>query len=735
MATPSGGRETPIGRGLVDRIAGAAKGAYEGWFGPGQPLAPIAPKQEVEGRQFDYPYGVNLSYAPRQEQGQQAAPFPLLRAIADPAQGGLDLLRLAISKRKRQMSKLKWKIQGRDDTDGGDTARQIEEWFKKPDGYRGFRRWQRMLLEDHFVLDAVAVYPRARTDRVLLEPVDGATLKLVIDEFGRRPLPPMAAYQQFLKSVPATDYTTDELYYYASDERTDRIYGFSRVEQVLNIVTIALNRQLSISSYYTKGSIPEMLLEMPATLSSASQLKEFDEFWQSLLSGQVDQKWRARMIPAGAKAIFAKDAILKDAFDEWLARIICFAFDLPPTSLVKETNRSVSETQKEAAEEEGLESTKQDFKEIMDDLLAGWFDGGAEMEFAYDEEEVVDQEANAKIVVSLYGGTTGTAKPVITLSEARERVGYDVATAEQIKELQPPAPLPEPGGFGGGDKSGDKGGDKGAAGGEGDTAAALASKARKARAGRPLPAPRRNAHAFADAQERLAEHLAPRLHSIGHTLAGVLRHGLVTVGKAEGDDKIARVLAALTPEEWRAIEDVLGPVLADYAKQVATAAAHQAGVAVGATDAELEAMLGQANLEAVAWAAERAAALVKEIDESTRARLRETISSGLAEGFTNHELADAISESELFSAERALLIARTEMANAENAATLTGWKASGVVEGKAWVPDAEACEICLGNEADGVIGLDETFSSGDTEPTAHPNCECTLEAVLAEPGG
>lgn len=438
MATPKGGKETPVPRGLLDRLSGA----WNGWFGPSAPLTPIAPPAEVEGRRFDYPFGVNLAYQPRAEQGQAAVPFWLLRQIADPAQGGLDLLRLAISKRKRQMAKLRWKLQAREDGgDGGTQARKLEQLLRLPDGQRTFRQWQGMLLEDHFVIDAVAVYPRAHPEGVRLEPMDGSTIKLVIDEFGRTPMPPLPAYQQFLKGVPAVDYTTDELRYYATDQRTDHIYGYSRVEQVIGIVSIALNRQLSVGSYYTKGSIPEMLLQMPDSLSSSKQLLEFDVFWKSLLSGNIEDRWQTKMIPAGATPIFAKDALLKDAFDEWLARIVCFAFDLPPTSLVKETNRSVSETQKEAAEEEGLEDIKLSFKDWIDDMLARDF-GAENIEFMYDEEEVVDQKENAEIVQILYGGTTGTAKPIITLAEARERASYDPPTPAQLEELQPPVPDP-----------------------------------------------------------------------------------------------------------------------------------------------------------------------------------------------------------------------------------------------------------------------------------------------------
>ena len=66
---PSEGLQTPLPPSLFARLALAARYAITGvwpesWFGPQQPLQPQAPP-EVKGRQWDYPFGVNLSYVPR----------------------------------------------------------------------------------------------------------------------------------------------------------------------------------------------------------------------------------------------------------------------------------------------------------------------------------------------------------------------------------------------------------------------------------------------------------------------------------------------------------------------------------------------------------------------------------------------------------------------------------------------------------------------------------------------
>ena len=101
MASES--RETPITPNIIARLATAARYAITGvtpdtWFGPQQPLTPQAPP-DVKGRQWDYPFGVNLNYTPRSD---SQLSFAELRALAD----ALPLLRTVIETRKDQIAAL-----------------------------------------------------------------------------------------------------------------------------------------------------------------------------------------------------------------------------------------------------------------------------------------------------------------------------------------------------------------------------------------------------------------------------------------------------------------------------------------------------------------------------------------------------------------------------------------------------------------------------------------------------
>ena len=184
-----------------------AAGLGPDWFGPLEPITPLAPP-EVAGRQWDYLSGYNLSTVAR---GYAPISFATLRGLAD----GYDLLRLVIETRKDQVARLSWTIASRDKKASADPRlAALRKFFSKPDGRHGFADWLRLILEDLFVIDAPTLYlSRDRAGRLLgLLPIDGATIKPVIDDWGRTPLPYVqngetiypVAYQQILKGYERT---------------------------------------------------------------------------------------------------------------------------------------------------------------------------------------------------------------------------------------------------------------------------------------------------------------------------------------------------------------------------------------------------------------------------------------------------------------------------------------------------------------------------------------------------
>ena len=189
---PQDGIQTPLPPSVLQRLAAAARYtisgvAPDGWFGPQQPLAPLAPP-DVKGRQWDYPFGVNLSYVPRSEGGIS---FLELRALAD----ALPLLRAVIETRKDQIAGLNYAVRSRDPSGAPDAAARIRStlaFLARPDRRHSFAAWLRMLLEDMLVIDAATIYPRFTRGGSLysLDVIDGSTITPLVGEDGRSPEPP-----------------------------------------------------------------------------------------------------------------------------------------------------------------------------------------------------------------------------------------------------------------------------------------------------------------------------------------------------------------------------------------------------------------------------------------------------------------------------------------------------------------------------------------------------------------
>ena len=388
----------PIEQSVIQRVVSGAKYVVSGvaplsWFGPQQPISPMAPPS-VEGRQFDYRTGINVNIQPKVTEGTGVS-YQQLRVLAD----ALDLLRLVIETRKDQVAAQEWKIVAKEGKTVSDTVlASIETTFRQPTPEYDWDMWLRMLLEDMFVLDAIAIYPRMTRGGGLysLDLIDSATIKRVIDDSGRTPIAPDPAYQQILKGVPAVDYTTDDLIFRVRNPRTNRMYGYSPVEQIMMTINISLRRQLTQLQYFTEGNIPEAFASVPDTWNP-DQVAQFQAYFDSLLSGNTAARSRLKFLPIDSSKIKeTRDPALKDMFDEWLARIVCYAFNVPVTAFVKETNRATAGTAKETAAAEGLFPILAWIKRLIDHIIVTRL-GNNDAEFSWAQEDAIDPFVQAQI--------------------------------------------------------------------------------------------------------------------------------------------------------------------------------------------------------------------------------------------------------------------------------------------------------------------------------------------------
>src|SRR5262249_29207976 len=151
------------------------------------PAEPLVPATQARVRTWDFPVGYNLTYTPR---SYEDVDFADLRALAE-----YYLVAAAIETRKDQIEKFDWAIVSRDpDSPRADAQRRIDaltEFWRHPDGETEFASWLRTALHDLLTIDAPAFeVRRSRGGELIgLDVVDGATIKLLVDETGRRPVP------------------------------------------------------------------------------------------------------------------------------------------------------------------------------------------------------------------------------------------------------------------------------------------------------------------------------------------------------------------------------------------------------------------------------------------------------------------------------------------------------------------------------------------------------------------
>jgi hypothetical protein len=74
-------------------------------------------------------------------------------------------------------------------------------------------------------------------------------------------------------------------------------------------------------------------------------------------------------MPADFKLIEARQPPLNDQYDEWLARIICYAFSVPVSPFVSQVNRATGETMRQQATQEGLVPLKRWLKNALDHVI------------------------------------------------------------------------------------------------------------------------------------------------------------------------------------------------------------------------------------------------------------------------------------------------------------------------------------------------------------------------------
>ena len=123
-----------------------------------------------------------------------------------------------------------------------------------------------------------------------------------------------------------------------------------------------------------------------------------------------------KFMPADFRLIEYRQPPLKDQYDEWLARLICYAFSVPATPFVSQVNRATSETMRLQATQEGLVPLKIWIKSALDQVIQVSM-GEPDLEFVWVGDDAIDPLQQAQTLNIL------VSAGIKTREEARAELG------------------------------------------------------------------------------------------------------------------------------------------------------------------------------------------------------------------------------------------------------------------------------------------------------------------------
>jgi len=386
-------------------------------YTPGVPLMPIPGVTPPAGpRQWSFTVGGNISMVPRS--GEQYG-FDDLRAIARIYDG----IQICEQVWLDYVSKLNISIELRDelqteDLDMTKYAKDIQsytDFFAYPDKQRDIKSWLRLAVKEQLEVDALAIYPHLTNDGHLfaLEILDGSTIKPLFDDRGRRPEVPFPAYEQYLYGgIPAAWLNTDELIYMVETERTNSMYGTSRVEKILMRANQALRKQSKDLLRYTEGTVPAGVIQVPSDSPwTQDQLEEFEINLNALMAGNDMARARLKVLPKGFIYLPTDDPAIQTLFDTFLLNITTSAFGLTMAELgfTENVNKSSGDSQENVVYRRTMVPLISRYEDLFTYILRKYFNETRFVVKFKGFEEVEDLQAKASTYLSLV--TAGIQSP------------------------------------------------------------------------------------------------------------------------------------------------------------------------------------------------------------------------------------------------------------------------------------------------------------------------------------
>jgi hypothetical protein len=333
----------------------------------------VARRRGVAAYAMDNPYAYLSPQSPRQHPDALVS-LDVLRRLADL----YDPLRACINHLKREVAAVPLRVVARDDRDDSVATKQAiaaaGAFLTNGGGLGGAGKrrghFESEIIEDLCVVGASAInYQPTRGGGVhAVATIDAATIRPLIDEQGHIPADGEEAYVQWVMGRIMGRYTRAEVYYDGIYPVSYSPYFKSPVEYLVNTINSALRAVDWNRKWLTDGNSPARLFGAPDDWTP-SQIREFQEYLDAMLSGNTAARQKAKIVPGGFKDLgqTRKDQDFQE-FELWLLRRTCAIMGVAPASI------GFAGEQYKVAQEGSQQGTTQFGAGVLIDFLNAFYD-------------------------------------------------------------------------------------------------------------------------------------------------------------------------------------------------------------------------------------------------------------------------------------------------------------------------------------------------------------------------
>jgi hypothetical protein len=338
-------------------------------------------------------------------------PSRLLRHFAD----ANEWVRVAINRRKSQVSQTPWHIARVDDPQAKPDPRVVKavgELFRFCNPKReSLRSLLDQVVEDLLVLDA-GVIEKEKTlagKIVALHAVDGATISPDGSWTGNDPK--AIRYRQYVDNILRAELRNDQMLYMMACPRTNSPIGWSKIETLVNIIEAELYGE-AYDYDMVRQTAPQGLIDLGPGVDP-DDVDKFREYYASEIAGTQNMAIVSTGVGDEAGHVkytpFHRSAreMQRQEYKKWLATKIAavFEMDLGVFNLTQDIHRSIGEKQ-ERLTDEGHRSLAMLVEEFFTREIVWEFDENHGFRFSNLNARDAMEEAKLRQIYMSIGATT-----------------------------------------------------------------------------------------------------------------------------------------------------------------------------------------------------------------------------------------------------------------------------------------------------------------------------------------